>query len=392
MRSFSRVGLGAITAAAMAISTFPIIVASVLAAQLIEEFGITRAQVGLLATASGLVGSLASPFFGRLTDRLGAVRSTTTLFIVGGVALSLIAISPTYVTLFGAGVLCGLPNGWCNPATNALIVDNVPAGARGLVTGVKQSGVQVGTFLGGLLLPVFSAWWSWRVAVLTFLAIPVAGLSGMIGREDHERARRREAADRGDLPTAIRWIMAYGFISGMSSSAMVGFIPLFANERLGWTEPAAGTLVAMVGIAGIAARIAWPRLAEKSTGHGWVLRVIALLTTVSASLLWLAEAGLVPTWALVPAALLLGTGAVAWNGVGMLAVMDFVPPGLVGKGTGQVLFGFLLGLAIGPPLMGLSVDSLGTYAPGWATAAALTVICAALAMRIPSPRPSEVAA
>lgn len=392
MRSFSRAGLGAITAAAMATSTFPLIVASVLAAQLIEEFDISRAQVGLLASASGLVGALSSPFFGRLTDRLGAVRSTISLFVGGSVALILIALSPTYGTLIAAGVFCGLPNGWCNPATNALIVDNVPAGARGLVTGVKQSGVQLGTFLGGLLLPVLTGLWSWRFAVLAFLAIPIAGLSGMIGREAHEKSRRGPGAGDGTLPRLIRWVTAYGFISGMTSSAMVGFIPLFANERLGWTESAAGTLIAIVGIAGIGARITWPRLAERTTGHGWVLRLIAGLTTASASILWLAEAGLVPTWALVPASLLLGTGAVAWNAVGMLAVMDFAPQGLVGRGTGQVLFGFLLGLAIGPLLMGLSVDSFGNYAPGWATAAVLTVICVLLALRIPSPRPAEVPA
>jgi len=84
------------------------------------------------------------------------------------------------------------------------------------------------------------------------------------------------------------------------------------------------------------------------------------------------------------AVLLLGGGAIAWNAVGMLAVMDFSPEGAVGKGTGLVLLGFLLGLAAGPPLMGLSVDRLGTYTPGWLGTAGLLVVSALLSLKVPS--------
>ena len=92
---------------------------------------------------------------------------------------------------------------------------------------------------------------------------------------------------------------------------------------------------------------------------------------------------LVPSWTLIPVALLLGGGAIAWNAVGMLAVMEFAPPKMVGKGTGVVLFGFLGGLAAGAPLMGLSVDMSGSYVPGWLAAAALLIFCALIAGRIP---------
>ncbi|MGD2043776.1 MAG: MFS transporter, partial [Acidimicrobiia bacterium] len=181
MRSFSKGGLGAVTAAAMATSTFPIAVASVLAAHLIDEFDISRAEVGFLVTASGLVGAVASPFFGRLTDRLGAVRSVVGTLAAGGAALAALALSPNYAVLIVAAILTGFPNGWGNPSTNALIVDNVPPGSRGVLTGIKQSGVQVGFFLGGMLLPLFAGLWSWRLAVLAFLVMPLAGLLGMIG-------------------------------------------------------------------------------------------------------------------------------------------------------------------------------------------------------------------
>lgn len=368
----------------MAISTFPIIVASVLAAELLAEFEATRAQIGLLTTASGLVGALASPWMGRLTDMLGSVTATRLVLITGAATLAGLALSPTYGFLLGAALATGIANGWGNPATNALIVDHVPLGSRGIVTGVKQSGVQIGTFLGGLLLPIFTAWWNWRVAVLVFLAMPLGGFIGLVGvrGSHHEQIRVEWSSER--LPSSVWWIAVYGFISGLATQALIAWIPLFAEEDQLWSGPAAGSLIALVGFAGIASRIGWSRASERFIGHGRTLRILGLMTTVTALLLAFAAMDTLPSWVLVPAALLLGGGAVAWNAVGMLAVMEFSPKGMVGKGTGLVLFGFLLGLAVGPPLMGLSVDVWGTYVPGWFATAFLLALSSLVSFKVPS--------
>jgi predicted MFS family arabinose efflux permease len=384
MRSFSRAGLGAVTAATMATATFPIIVASVLAAELIDRFGIGRSQVGLLVTATALVGALASPLFGRVTDRIGAVAAIRSVLALGMVTLTSFALAPSYGFLVIAAIATGVPNGWSNPATNLLIVDNVPAGSRGIVTGVKQSGVQFGTLLGGMLLPVFATLWDWRSAVLMFLMMPVAGLAGMMGRTDPIEHETQAEWAHMTIPMEVRWIAVYGTLSGMATSALFGFLPLFAEENQLWSAQAAGSLVAVVGLSGIAARILWPAASERRIGHGRTLRILAVMSTVTAVLLGLAALGVVKSWVLIPAAVLLGGGAIAWNAVGMLAVMDFSPPRMVGKGTGVVLLGFLLGLAFGAPLMGFSVDVLGTYVPGWLASAGLLTACAVIAGRIPA--------
>lgn len=68
----------------------------------------------------------------------------------------------------------------------------------------------------------------------------------------------------------------------------------------------------------------------------------------------------------------------------MVAVMDLSPPGMVGKGTGTVLLGFLLGLAGGAPLMGFSVDQLGSYEAGWLGSAVLLLVGVVIAGKIPA--------
>lgn len=368
----------------MSTATFQIIVASVLAAELLTEFEATRAQIGLLTTATGLVGALTSPMMGGLTDRLGSVIATRLVLIISAASLTALALSPTYGFLLGAALATGIANGGCNPATNALIVDYVPMGSRGLVTGIKQSGVQIGTFLGGLLLPVFTALWNWRLAVLMFLAIPLGGFLGLlgVGQGHHERLRIEWGSAR--LPSSVRWIAVYGFISGLATQALIAWIPLFAEEDQLWSGPAAGSLIALVGFTGIASRIGWSRASERIIGHGRTLRILSLMTTLSASLLAFTAMGILPSWVLVPAAFFIGAGAIAWNAVGMLAVMEFSPEGMVGKGTGLVLFGFLFGVAIGPPVMGLSVDVLGTYAPGWLASGVLLSVAAFISFRIPA--------
>lgn len=384
MRSFSKLGLGVITAATMATSTFAIVISSVLAVQLIDEFDISRAQIGVLALANGIVGAVASPLFGRFTDWLGSVRAVTAALVTGMVTLTIWALSPSYEVLVVGALLTGIANAWGNPATNALIVDTIPPGDRGVVTGIKQSGVQMGTFLGGLLLPLFAGWWSWRVAILLFLLLPAAALVAMIGRNAVDRDTPRKARSVERLPVSVRWVAAYGSISGLATSSMLVFLPLFANEHLGWSETAGGMTIAMVGFAGIFARVLWPRFSERRIGHGRTLRILATMTTVSATLLALMSLEVIGSWAIFPAVVLLGGGAVAWNAVGMLAVMDFSPEGGVGKGTGFVLLGFLTGLALGPPLMGLSVDQLGSYTPGWTVVAILLVCSAVISFRVPS--------
>lgn len=381
-RPFSRWSLAAVTATAMGVSVFGQSAFGVVASSLIEEFGVERWQIGALVSASGFTGALLSPPFGRVTDRLGSVKSVIGVLLLAMGAMIVISTAPSYLILFIGAVLTGLPNSWTNPATNALIVDNVAAGERGFITGIKQSGVQAGAFLGGLLIPVITEASSWRVAWACFIIFPIGALFAMWNRPEVIREPREAGAPKAPVPTAVKWIAVYGMLIGLGVSATSTFLPLFAEEDQGWTHAQAGLLIAGVGLVGVVSRITWGSVSERWLGHGRTLRLLAAQSAVGAILLALAAAGVVSSWVLILAALLFGSGAVAWNAVGMLAVMDYSIPELVGRGTGLTMLGFLTGIGLGAPLMGLSVDRLGVYTPGWLVLAVLFSVGTVVAGRI----------
>ena len=70
-------------------------------------------------------------------------------------------------------------------------------------------------------------------------------------------------------------------------------------------------------------------------------------------------------WLLWPGVIITGASTSAWNSVGMLATIDEAGPALTGRASGVVLFGFLTGLGIGPPLYGATVDATGSYSLMW---------------------------
>jgi predicted MFS family arabinose efflux permease len=366
----------------MGVATFGQTAFGILASKLIGEFEIERWQIGALVTAMGFTGAFLSPVFGRVTDRVGSVRSARGVFILASIALLVVSTAPNYPLLVAGALLFGLPNGWTNPATNSLIVDNIAAGARGVVTGIKQSGVQVGAFLGGVLLPLIESISNWRFALAFFVVFAVAGLIGMWKRTPLRHSRLGSPSNRGRVPVSVRWIALYGILTGLGVSATVTFLPLFAEEDQGWTTSQAGMLIAGIGLVAVASRIMWGSASERWFGHGRTLQLLAAFSTVAATLLALASADAAPSWVLVPAAVLFGAGASAWNAVGMLAVMDYSSPQLVGRGTGLAMLGFLTGIGLGAPLIGLSVDRLGVYTPGWIAFAALFAISAVVAGRI----------
>lgn len=377
--------LPAVLVFTMTASSYQIFAFAVLAVPIIDDLGISRTALGFLAALNTLVGALSAPATGRITDRIGARLATVIVLTISGLGMALMALSSNWVVLAVSAMVSGVPQGWGNPTTNALIAERVPASTRGTITGIKQSGVQFGVFLSGLTLPGLALALGWRGAVVgyavlfTIGAVVVAltlGPSSPPTMTEPAQAPADTPTVGGPLPRLIWMISAYAFLYGTAGGAMGRFFPLWANEVVGLSTVVAGFLVALGGLLGIAARIGAGRLAQDRIGPSRLLAILALIGAGYAVVLLITTS--VGSWILWPGIVLYSVGIGAWNAVAMLAIIVSVPRQMSGRASGVVMLGFLGGLTVGSPAAGAIVDRWGTYQPVWFATLVLALASAAL--------------
>lgn len=356
----------------MASATFGFAVFGVLASELIANLGIERWQLGMLVSVATLGGGSLSPLMGRWVDEVGGRRAVNATLVLAAVALICLGVAPEFALIVGAAFLTGLATAISNPATNQLISVMTEPGRQGFIVGVKQTGSLVSAAVGGLLLPVFTDWWGWRWAVIAFAAVPLSVVIPSMVRAAAPRAaaspRRavkgnqpRPAPDR--LPGWIYRLTIYSFLMGAAITAVLTYLPLYAQETLGMSQGEAGRALSISGWVGIVGLVGWTRLAEGRVGAVRTLMIIACLGVALGLVLAYAQG--LGTWSIWLAGLLTGLSGSAWNAVCMLVAIQGLSGSLTGKGSGVMLAGALGGGGVGAPLLGWSVDHLGVYTPGW---------------------------
>ncbi len=365
----------------MTASSFQIFAIAVLAVDLLADLDISRTGLGLLGSLNTLVGALTAPTMGRVTDRIGPRLSVILTLVASAIGMALMALSGHWIMLAVAATVSGLPQGWGNPATNALIAERVGTDEQGTVTGIKQSGVQFGIFLSGLSLPGLALWLGWRGAAWLFAAlfligafVVANGLGPAPAVSQEEIQNRTAEPGRHPIPSFIWVLSLYAFLFGSAGGAIGRFFPLWANEEIGLSTVVAGALVAVGGLLGIVARIWAGQVAQNRIAPPKLLGILAGIGALYCVVLL--ATGAVGPWILWPGAVLYAVGIGAWNAVAMLAVITSMPKASAGRASGIVMLGFLGGLSAGSPVAGLIVDRWDTYQPVWFGALVLSILSA----------------
>ena len=370
--------LGVVLVSAMVASTFSIFAIAVLASPIIDDLGISRTQVGLIGSVNTGLGALSAPLSGRLTDRIGPRRAVLILLAASAVSMTLMGLARSPWILLLSGIVAGLPQGWGNPATNALIASTLEPGQRGVMTGIKQSGVTLAIVVAGISLPALEGVWDWQAACLVFgmvfalfMVMAWMLLPADVGPP---RPATVAAQERSPLSPFIYRLGLYALLMGLAGGAIGRFLPLFAEEKLGYSLAVAGFAASLSGLLGMGFRIAAARMAETCIAPSALLVQLSSVAVVSSSLLALS----VPfgRWLLWPAVVLYAIGHTAWNAVANLTVIMKVDQRDAGRASGVIILGFLMGLTIAGPSTGALVDATGRYELVWWSSAALAAVSA----------------
>ncbi len=359
---------GATLVFAMAVSAYTQFLLGILGPLMIDDLGLTRAQFGALTTAIFVIGGLGAPLLGPLVDALGGRRVLVALFIAGGTSWLIMGSAPTFTVLLVGACFAGFVRGASNPVGNQLVATHAPAEHQGLIMGISKSGAQMGAFAAGVALPPIAAAIGWRGATLASGGLAVVGLIVTFlvippdGSREEIKARRQATSDAraGGL---LWWLGPNAALVGFGVGSVNAYLPLFAVERLEMSVAAAGAVVSVMALTGIAGRIFWGHQTERFRSPQVALVTLCLLGALSLLMLTLASAG---GQALVwVGALGFSVSTGSWIAVGMVTVIRQVPATLAGRASGVVLGCFYGGFAFSPITFGALVDRTGSYVPAW---------------------------
>ena len=363
-------GLAATLVAGMVVSTFVGYAFGALGPFIRDDLDLSRTALGSLTTVMYFVGAALSPVLGPQVDRFGGRRSLLALFGVGTAGTLVAAAAPGYGGLVAGAALAGVAVALGNIATNQLIARHVHPARQGILTGIKQSGVQAGAFVAGAALPALAEAWGWRQALAASALLAAAGVAGTVLTVPRHSGRFESPLDAADvapgpLGPAVNRLTAYSTLMGLGVGAASAYLPLYAVEELGTGRRAAGLAAGFMGLVGVVARVAWGRWHDRTTTPVTrTLLHLAVGSVIAAAMVGAAEAaGVALLWM---GAAALGATAVAWNALGMLSIVRAVDAARAGRASGRVLLGFFAGFLAGPVTFGAVVDATDAYAPGWA--------------------------
>jgi len=304
------------------------------------------------------------------------VRVCQGALVVVGLGIAVAALGHP-LALVCSALLAGFGHGPITPAGSHLLAPRVPAQRRSLVFGLKQCGVPLGALLVAALAPLLAVAFGWRGGVLgvaafaLVLALALQPLRAALDadRQPHAPPMRpfREALDSLRILREDRRIRALTVASacfGVAQFCFSSFFVVWQVQVLGRGLAEAGLALALAQGGGVAGRIAWAVVADR-TGARPVL--LALGVVIAAASFGFAAAG--PSWtegAVLLLGVAMGASAVAWNGVLLGEVARLAPDGRVGAATAALGFAFAGTMVFAPSGFSALVLLTGGYAAGFA--------------------------
>lgn len=338
------------------------------------EFGWSRAAVSGAATFQQLGIFLSAPLVGRLADRIGLRPLALASYVAMPLALLALSFAGSSVWgWYGLWLMVSLAGCGTTPAAWPRMVSMRFDKARGLALGLMLVGTGLAAALVPALLGPIFAQDGWRTATLV-----MAGAAALVGiplsflqsREAPTPEKRH--AGHFERNRAIFMLLAIAFLVGVIVAGLIiHLVPLLVDR--GMDAALAAKMAASIGLAVIAARVIVGWLFDRF--HAPFVAAIFLAMPVGSCVL-LGLGGPV-----LPAALMLGLAAGAE--VDMLAFFTSRYAAMKNYGAtyGVILGTFSLGAALGPMLVGFSVDRTGGYGLALgASAAGLALVVALIAL------------
>lgn len=343
--------------------------------------GLDARLIGFYTSAVYLGAMLTSLPAGSVVQRFGALRVSQVCLLLGFMGLIVLALGVPALVLVAALVI-GFGYGPITPASSHVLARTTPPERRGLVFSLKQTGVPLGGFLAGALVPVLVVTMGWQVAAVVVasaavvLALASQPIRASLDVDRKARAPLRAGALLGPLRVvwadrALRLLSLASFAFAAVQLSLTAFLVAFLVQEVGLSLVTAGLILSVAQTGGVAGRVLWGMLADAWVGVRPMLVALAFVMAACAALMAALGAGAPwPVAGIVALVLVYGATAIGWNGVFLAEVAHLAPPGQAGAATGGALFITYAGVVAGPALFGVLAGLPGGYALAFGVMAA----------------------
>ncbi|WP_444963439.1 MFS transporter [Nocardiopsis sp. M1B1] len=344
---------------------------------IVEDTGFSRTTVTGAFSVAAVGMAIGLVIVAQLVDRFAARYILVPGFVLFAASMALIGLVPPvewvylipcfFVGFFGAGTAV--------PATRAVVswFDNNRALAVGVVTGIIGLGSALAPLLAGALIEGVG----WRTAyglmalISVLVSVTMVTLFVRARAERHVRGRLvRETRVEGrevslELPgltvgEAVRtrqfWAIALGLglVGVVVYGLQVHLVPMMTDRGLSADQ--AATLLVVFGLASLVGRVAGGLILDRV--HACVIGPIVMIAPI-AGMFFLEP----PFGGAAVAVAFIGVAFGIEGDLLALLITRYLGTRYFGRILGLVQAAFLLGSALGPLLLGLGYDLLGSYDP-----------------------------
>ncbi len=345
-------------------------------------FNWSRTEISLALTICTYVIVIMAPIIGDLIDRFGARRVLlTSMAFLGFAVAGLSQLNGSLWLLYSLFLIIALAGSGTIPTTFSRALLSWFDRKRGLALGIALSGIGVaGIILPPLIQHTISTA-GWRVtylgmsAAVLLLAWPVVfflfrdhpASMGLLPDGD-QGAERGDTAEPAAVPglsfkeafkSKVFWLILVAFVlMGLGGTGVIIHFAAMMTDR-GMTPAAAALLFSLFGLAIIVGRVSCGYLVDRFFAPH-VAVGFTLGPVIGIALLAL-DSG---TSTVQVAIVLMGLGFGAEFDLLSYFISRYLGLRVYGKIYGLMYSGFSLGAGLGPLLMGLSYDRLGSYTVG----------------------------
>jgi MFS family permease len=273
-----------------------------------------------------------------------------------------------------------------NPVTTHILARVAPDTSRPLFFSIKQTGMPAGAGIAGILLPLVTAAYDWRIAILTagimasLVALFIQPLRGPLDavRQPGRTVRLGDIAKPLGLvwrDPRLRCLAVVGLSYSGAQVAMMTFYVVYLTAALALPLTEAGLVFTLLQLGAILGRLFWGTVADRYYPANLMLFWLGVATgafAVTASLYSAAW----PFWMIGLTSFLLGTTSAGWNGIFFSELVKYAPADRTGEAASGMQFFIMAGVVTVPPIFGVIVAATDGYGAAFLAIAAAMVAAA----------------